>query len=84
MTKRSWGLLVAGLVLGASLQFTLAAGSAPTGKVWYVRISKTRAGCGASAARTQDRLAPRTSPTATIAQDDLGQDFIDIEHPFVA
>ena len=41
MTKRSWGLLVAGLVLGASLQWAFAEGSAPAGKVFEIRTYHT-------------------------------------------
>jgi hypothetical protein len=41
MGKRSWMLVAAGLVLGASLQFTLAAGAEPTGKVFEIRTYHT-------------------------------------------
>ena len=41
MGKRSWGLLVIGLVLGASLQFALAAGAEPSGKVFEIRTYHT-------------------------------------------
>jgi hypothetical protein len=44
MIKRSWLMLAAGLVLGASLQFTLAAGSAPAGKVFEIRTYHTLPG----------------------------------------
>ena len=41
MAKRSWLFLVAGLVLGASLQHTLAAGTEPAGKVFEIRTYHT-------------------------------------------
>jgi hypothetical protein len=41
MAKRSWLILAAGLVLGASLQFTLAAGAAPAEKVFEIRTYHT-------------------------------------------
>ena len=41
MGKRSWMLVAAGLVLGASLQFTLAAGTEPAGKVFEIRTYHT-------------------------------------------
>jgi len=41
MSKRSWLFLVAGLVLGASLQHTLAAGAQPAGKVFEIRTYHT-------------------------------------------
>jgi len=41
MAKRSWMILVAGLVLGAGLQFTLAAGAEPAGKVFEIRTYHT-------------------------------------------
>jgi len=41
MGKRSWMLVAAGLVLGASLQFTLAAGAEPAGKVFEIRTYHT-------------------------------------------
>jgi hypothetical protein len=41
MAKRSWVFLVAGLVLGASLQYTLAAGTEPAGKVFEIRTYHT-------------------------------------------
>ena len=41
MSKRSWLFLVAGLVLGASLQHTLAAGTEPAGKVFEIRTYHT-------------------------------------------
>ena len=41
MAKRSWLILVAGLVLGASLQYTLAAGTEPAGKVFEIRTYHT-------------------------------------------
>jgi hypothetical protein len=41
MGKRSWVLLVVGLVLGASLQFTRAAGAEPAGKVFEIRTYHT-------------------------------------------
>jgi len=44
MAKRSWVFLVAGLVLGASLQFTLAAGAEPAGKVFEIRTYHTLPG----------------------------------------
>jgi hypothetical protein len=44
MAKRSWSLLVAGLVLGASLQWALAAGTKPAGKVFEIRTYHTLPG----------------------------------------
>jgi len=44
MAKRSWLLVAVGLVLGASLQFTLAAGAEPAGKVFEIRTYHTFAG----------------------------------------
>jgi hypothetical protein len=41
MAKRSWGLLIVGLVLGAGLQFALAAGAEPAGKVFEIRTYHT-------------------------------------------
>jgi len=41
MGKRSWMLLAAGLVLGASLQWALAAGAEPAGKVFEIRTYHT-------------------------------------------
>jgi hypothetical protein len=41
MAKRSWLILAAGLVLGASLQYTLAAGAEPAGKVFEIRTYHT-------------------------------------------
>ena len=41
MGKRSWMILAVGLVLGASLQFTLAAGAEPAGKVFEIRTYHT-------------------------------------------
>ena len=41
MAKRSWLILAAGLVLGAGLQFTLAAGAEPAGKVFEIRTYHT-------------------------------------------
>jgi hypothetical protein len=41
MAKRSWLILVAGLVLGAGLQYTLAAGAEPAGKVFEIRTYHT-------------------------------------------
>ena len=41
MAKRSWLLVVMGLVLGASLQFTRAAGAEPAGKVFEIRTYHT-------------------------------------------
>src|SRR5687767_217220 len=41
MAKRSWVLLVTGLVLGAGLQFALAAGAEPTVKVFEIRTYHT-------------------------------------------
>ena len=41
MVKRSWLLLVTGLVLGAGLQFALAAGAEPAGKVFEIRTYHT-------------------------------------------
>jgi hypothetical protein len=41
MAKRSWLILAAGLVLGASLQWTLAAGAEPAGKVFEIRTYHT-------------------------------------------
>ena len=41
MAKRSWLILAAGLVLGASLQFTMAAGAAPAEKVFEIRTYHT-------------------------------------------
>jgi len=41
MAKRSWMILAAGLVLGASLQFALAAGAEPAGKVFEIRTYHT-------------------------------------------
>jgi len=41
MAKRSWLILVVGLVLGASLQWTRAAGAEPAGKVFEIRTYHT-------------------------------------------
>ena len=41
MAKRSWVLLVTGLVLGAGLQFALASGAEPAGKVFEIRTYHT-------------------------------------------
>ena len=41
MAKRSWMFLVVGLVLGASLQWTRAAGAEPAGKVFEIRTYHT-------------------------------------------
>ena len=41
MAKRSWLILVVGLVLGASLQSTRAAGAEPAGKVFEIRTYHT-------------------------------------------
>jgi len=41
MAKRSWIFLVAGLVLGASLQWTRAAGTEPAGRVFEIRTYHT-------------------------------------------
>jgi len=41
MAKHSWLLVAVGLVLGASLQFTLAAGAEPAGKVFEIRTYHT-------------------------------------------
>ncbi|HYJ40630.1 MAG TPA: NIPSNAP family protein [Steroidobacteraceae bacterium] len=41
MTKRSWIIMAAGLVLGASLQMTLATGATPAGKVFEIRTYHT-------------------------------------------
>lgn len=41
MAKRSWTLVAAGLVLGASLQWALAAGAAPAEKVFEIRTYHT-------------------------------------------
>ena len=41
MAKRSWLILAAGLVLGANLQLTLAAGAAPAQKVFEIRTYHT-------------------------------------------
>jgi hypothetical protein len=41
MAKRSWLFLVAGLVLGASLQWTRAADAQPAGKVFEIRTYHT-------------------------------------------
>jgi len=44
MMKRSWLFLVAGLVLGAGLQWTHAEGAAPGGKVFEIRTYHTLPG----------------------------------------
>ena len=44
MMKRSWVFLAMGLVLGASLQYTLAAGAEPAGKVFEIRTYHTLPG----------------------------------------
>jgi hypothetical protein len=41
MSKQSWLMLIVGLVLGASLQFTRAAGTADTGRVFELRTYHT-------------------------------------------
>ena len=41
MAKRSWLMLVVGLVLGASLQWTRAAGTEPPGRVFELRTYHT-------------------------------------------
>ncbi len=41
MAKRSWMFLVAGLVLGAGLQWTRATGAEPAGKVFEIRTYHT-------------------------------------------
>jgi hypothetical protein len=44
MSKQSWLMLVVGLVLGASLQWTRAAGAEPAGKVFEIRTYHTLPG----------------------------------------
>jgi len=44
MAKQSWLFLVVGLVLGASLQWTRAAGAQPAGKVFEIRTYHTLPG----------------------------------------
>jgi hypothetical protein len=41
MSKQSWWMLIVGLVLGASLQYTRAAGTADTGRVFELRTYHT-------------------------------------------
>src|SRR5688572_19179001 len=44
MSKQSWLMLIAGLVLGASLQWARAAGTEPAGKVFEMRTYHTLPG----------------------------------------
>jgi hypothetical protein len=44
MSTRSWVFLLLGLVLGASLQYSLAAGAEPAGKVFEIRTYHTLPG----------------------------------------